>query len=161
MKKINLYNFITKFNYKNFILKQIIYALNPIKHFKESILYNKNSEEFNNTIKVHKQKEIQLQKSREKYLKTLTTDKLEIIFETEIIKRLESEDSLKENICFDCFDKEIFSLKKPSISIFKEGFCSCCKENKPVLNIYLYRQIHLKHGFSFDTWNESKVPFIL
>jgi hemerythrin-like metal-binding protein len=35
MEKINLYNFIKNFKYLNFFKKQIIYVLNPIKHFKE------------------------------------------------------------------------------------------------------------------------------
>ena len=41
MEKINLYNFIKNFKYFDFFKKQIIYVLNPVKHFKEEILNKK------------------------------------------------------------------------------------------------------------------------
>lgn len=43
MKKrntISLYDLFFKFPYKDFFKKQIIYALNPVKHIKETLLNN-------------------------------------------------------------------------------------------------------------------------
>lgn len=37
MKKINLYEYIKNFGYLDFIKKQLIYAINPVKHIKETL----------------------------------------------------------------------------------------------------------------------------
>ena len=37
---IKIYDLFVNFEYINFIKKQFIYAINPIKHFKETILKN-------------------------------------------------------------------------------------------------------------------------
>ncbi len=53
---IKIYDLFVKFKYINFIKKQFVYVINPIKHFKETVL--KNEKEIKNMyIGILKEKE--------------------------------------------------------------------------------------------------------
>lgn len=165
MKKITLYELFTSVNYKSFLKQQIIYAFNPIKHFKECVL---GPSLFDNDIMIaHKEKESLFQKQRQDYLNSLSPELLNTIFDKEILPFINKNLLLKNNICFECFKNEFFYIDNkednqtaPSLSFFKEGYCSSCNQNKLVFNYFLYRQIILKHGFSIKQWSISSVPFI-